>query len=50
MGTALVLTCPVPGVAVPAVTWLKDGSALGVCHASLAALPLQAALPQFPNS
>ncbi|XP_056361302.1 LOW QUALITY PROTEIN: hemicentin-2 [Oenanthe melanoleuca] len=28
VGTALVLTCPVPGVAVPAVTWLKDGRPL----------------------
>lgn len=31
MGTPLVLTCQVPGVAVPAVTWLKDGHPLGVC-------------------
>ncbi|RMB93417.1 hypothetical protein DUI87_30112 [Hirundo rustica rustica] len=28
MGTPLVLTCQVPGVAVPAVTWLKDGRPL----------------------
>ncbi|XP_039417870.1 hemicentin-2 [Corvus cornix cornix] len=28
MGTSLVLTCQVTGVAVPAVTWLKDGSPL----------------------
>ncbi|OWK59760.1 Hemicentin-2 [Lonchura striata] len=31
MGTPLVLTCHVSGVAVPAVTWLKDGHPLGVC-------------------
>lgn len=31
MGTPLVLTCHVAGVAVPAVTWLKDGHPLGVC-------------------
>lgn len=55
MGTRLVLTCQVTGVAVPAVTWLKDGSPLGVCAGercatfSLAAVPLQEVLPQFPN-
>lgn len=31
MGTVLVLTCQVTGVAVPTVTWLKDGRPLGVC-------------------
>lgn len=55
METRLVLTCQVTGVAVPAVTWLKDGSPLGVCAGercatpSLAAVPLQEVLPQFPN-
>lgn len=55
MGTPLVLTCQVPGVAVPAVTWLKDGHPLGVCAGeccatpSLAVVPLQAVLPQFTN-
>lgn len=57
MGTVLVLTCQVTGVAVPAVTWLKDGRPLGVCagercarlHPSLAADPVQALLPQFHN-
>jgi len=31
MGSPLVLTCQVPGVPMPAVTWLKDGSPLGMC-------------------
>lgn len=31
MGTPLVLTCQVTGVPMPTVTWLKDGSPLGMC-------------------
>lgn len=55
MGTPLVLTCQVPGVAMPTVIWLKDGHSLGVCAGercatpSLTAVPLQAVLPQFPD-
>lgn len=45
VGTPLVLTCRVTGVAVPTVTWLKDGRPLGVCAGECCArLPPPASL------
>lgn len=45
MGSPLVLTCQVTGVPAPTVTWLKDGSPLGMCRGGCSARLLSRASP-----
>ena len=49
VGSPLILTCRVTGVPAPAVTWLKDGSPLGMCAGGCRARLPEAVLPQFPH-